>query len=61
MKKKIIVKCMANGTMEIEGFGFVGSECNAAMRAFEAEMGTRTTRVNKTDTQNQARVNVQEV
>jgi len=61
MAKTIKIECGFDGTNKVEGFGFVGTECNAAMKSFEAVLGKRTERVNKADMQNQHRVNCQEV
>lgn len=60
-KKKIVISCMPDGTAKLEGFGFAGTECNAAMKGFEQAMGKSTSRGIKPDMQKQSRVNVQNV
>ncbi len=57
MRKRIVIECNADGTTKLEGFGFVGTECNQAMAEFEKAMGKQVDRGNKADIQKQARVN----
>jgi hypothetical protein len=60
-KKKIVISCKPDGSVKLEGAGFSGTECNAAMKGFEQAMGKPTGRGIKPDMQNQGRVNVQNV
>jgi hypothetical protein len=60
-KKKIVISCFPDGTSKLDGQGFAGTECNAAMKDFETQMGKAVSRGIKPDMQNQGRVNVQSV
>jgi hypothetical protein len=58
MAKKIIISCFPDGTSKLEGSGFDGQECNAAMKSFEKLMGKQTARGNNGDIYKQGRVTV---
>jgi hypothetical protein len=45
--KEIEIRVGADGSIEVEGHGFKGIECDKALAAIEAELGTTTSRVNK--------------
>lgn len=45
--KQIIVTVEPDGSIKIEGKGFVGAECDKAMAAFEKALGQEAKRTNK--------------
>lgn len=60
-KRKIVMSCFPDCSIKVEGFGFVGTECNKTMAPFEKALGKTTERQNKGDIHKQGRVNVQNV
>ena len=47
MTKQITVDFAEDGSIKIEGHGFRGVECDAAMSALEKALGVQTSRQNK--------------
>lgn len=47
--KTIHIDFNDDGTISMEGHGFAGKECDAAMRAYEAGLGTIKGRTNKAE------------
>lgn len=45
--KEIIINCKVDGTVELEGKGFKGAECNKFMAFFENALGKILGRKNK--------------
>lgn len=47
MSKRITIDVAADGSVKIEGHGFVGAECDKAIKAFEDALGVTEKRQNK--------------
>lgn len=45
--KQVIITVNPDGTVKVDGKGFVGAECDKAMKAFEDALGQETSRKKK--------------
>lgn len=47
--KKIIIDFAEDGSLDMEGHGFSGTDCDKAMKAIEDALGVQTARRNKAE------------
>lgn len=53
-QKEIVMTFNEDGSVEMEGKGFIGTECDKAMKDYEQALGKQTKRTNKPEYVRQA-------